>query len=428
MIRHTLRVVIPAFALILVYALPVQADYEAGKRAWDEMRPAEALREWRAAADGGEGRAMLALGRLYMRGLGAPQDFIEAHKWFNLAASRGEIAAAKERDALAAKMTPKQVATAQERARSWQPGLGEGRTDDSVWEARGSSSGGEGRESPKRNSAWAEPEGGRKDYKKALAHAVGEDPKASGSGDYLAVLRNLEKKERKAREEAKRKAEEERKAREEAKRKAEEERKAQEEAAKRKAEEERKAQEEAARGPSIEETIAWLHHNLPYIEVQHEHEDRVSENHIGGNKDAYPTGYWVEIPNATHGSRTAKYILKLYHQQSYLKRTYFPDKYTEYKYDDKSLYLSVNLKELSQDVGTYRSSNSKVNYKPVYFIRLRCQYESCVRIYKNRERVDESRIMDIFFAKGEMGYRLRAAFKNLIKLSGGKPPVSKKLF
>ena len=182
-------------------------------------------------------------------GLGAPQDYHRgAQVWFNLAAGRGEMAAAKERDALAAKMTPKQIATAQERARSWQPGLGEGRTDDSVWEARGSSSGGEGRESPKRNSAWAEPEGGRKDYKKALAHAVGEDPKASGSGDYLAVLRNLEKKKGSTRRSQAEGLREERKAREEAKRKAEEERKAQEEAAKRKAEEERKAQEEAARG------------------------------------------------------------------------------------------------------------------------------------------------------------------------------------
>ena len=121
MVRLALRVVIPSLALILICALPAQADYEAGKRAWDAMRPAEALKEWRAAADAGDRRAMLALGRLYMRGLGAPQDYIEAHVWFNLAAARGEMAAVKERDALAEKMTPQQIASAQERARSWRP-------------------------------------------------------------------------------------------------------------------------------------------------------------------------------------------------------------------------------------------------------------------------------------------------------------------
>ena len=246
MIRHTLRVVIPAFALILVYALPVQADYEAGKRAWDEMRPAEALKQWRAAADGGEGRAMLALGRLYMRGLGAPQDYIEAYVWFNLGAARGDLEAAKERDALAEKMTPKQIAAAQERARSWRPGAEERRTDDSVWEAKGSVGGDGAHESPKGKSEWAEPEDGLKDYEKALAHAVGENPKATGSGDYLAVLRDLEKKEKEAREAAERKAAEKKKAREAAERKAAEEKKARE-AAERKAAEKKKAREAAER-------------------------------------------------------------------------------------------------------------------------------------------------------------------------------------
>ena len=108
--------------LALVSAPLARADYEAGQRAWDAGHPERALAEWRAAADGGDRRAMLALGRLYVKGLGAPQDYIEAYKWFNLAASRGERAALPERDALAAKMTPQQVATAQERAAAWRPG------------------------------------------------------------------------------------------------------------------------------------------------------------------------------------------------------------------------------------------------------------------------------------------------------------------
>ena len=112
--------------LALGCALLAWADYDAGQRAWDAGQPVEALSLWRAAADTGDQRAMLALGRLYAQGLGTPQDYIEAHKWFNLAASRGEAAAVRARDALAEKMAPQQVAMAQERAAVWQPGIGRG--------------------------------------------------------------------------------------------------------------------------------------------------------------------------------------------------------------------------------------------------------------------------------------------------------------
>lgn len=140
MVRCAVWTAISMLAFTLICALPAQADYEAGKRAWDAMRPAEALKEWRSAANAGDKRAMLALGRLYMRGLGAPQDYIEAHMWLNMAAARGEMAAAKERDALAEKMTPQQVATAQERARSWRPGGGEKKKASSLPTAKPSAS------------------------------------------------------------------------------------------------------------------------------------------------------------------------------------------------------------------------------------------------------------------------------------------------
>ena len=99
----------------------VQADYADGQRAWDAGRHSEALGEWQAAANAGDAKAMLALGRLYVQGLGAPQDYVQAHKWFNLAASRGEAEAVTERDALAARMAPEQVAEAQKQAAAWQP-------------------------------------------------------------------------------------------------------------------------------------------------------------------------------------------------------------------------------------------------------------------------------------------------------------------
>ena len=113
---------VPVLALALVATFPASADFDAGQRAWDAGNMDDALSEWRAAANEGDRRAMLALGRLHLQGLGVVQDYVEAHKWLNLAASRGEAEALGERDALAAKMTTAQIANAQERAAAWRPG------------------------------------------------------------------------------------------------------------------------------------------------------------------------------------------------------------------------------------------------------------------------------------------------------------------
>ena len=64
------------------------------------------------------------LGLLYERGQGVPQDYVQAHMWLNLAASHEKISGAVEdRDKLASKMTPAQIAEAQKLAREWNPKL-----------------------------------------------------------------------------------------------------------------------------------------------------------------------------------------------------------------------------------------------------------------------------------------------------------------
>jgi hypothetical protein len=50
-----------------------------------------------------------------------PQDYAIAHMWLNLAAAGGAKVAAELRDAVAAKMTPSQIAEAQKLAREWKP-------------------------------------------------------------------------------------------------------------------------------------------------------------------------------------------------------------------------------------------------------------------------------------------------------------------
>ena len=117
MIRWVIRAGFLVATLLAV--LSARAEFDAGQRAWDAGDTNEALIQWRAGAAAGERLSMLALGRLYVQGLGVIQDYVEAHKWLNLAASRGEAAALRERDVLAEKMTPQQIAAAQERAVSW---------------------------------------------------------------------------------------------------------------------------------------------------------------------------------------------------------------------------------------------------------------------------------------------------------------------
>jgi hypothetical protein len=90
--------------------------------------PVEAARWYRGAAELGNASAQYNLGVMCRSGDGVPQDDGEAYRWFTLAA-RGfaEAKAAtrdlalRHRDDVAARMTPAQVAAAQERVRTWPP-------------------------------------------------------------------------------------------------------------------------------------------------------------------------------------------------------------------------------------------------------------------------------------------------------------------
>ena len=107
---------------VLICTAAARADFKSGQAAWDAGRHVEAVKEWRAAALVNDVRAMLALGRAFVKGLGVPQDYVDAHKWLNLAAGRGSAEAAAERDALAARMTAEERAEARKLARAWRTG------------------------------------------------------------------------------------------------------------------------------------------------------------------------------------------------------------------------------------------------------------------------------------------------------------------
>lgn len=98
----------------------VGAMYAMGKDGYP-VNFKEAERFSRLAAEQGDKQSMAYLGSMYTFGRGVPQDFVLAHMWFNLAGTYGDNEAQQLRDEVALKMTPAQIAEAQQLARVWKP-------------------------------------------------------------------------------------------------------------------------------------------------------------------------------------------------------------------------------------------------------------------------------------------------------------------
>jgi TPR repeat protein len=77
-------------------------------------------------ADGGSlapvnatGEVFFELGMMYASGRSVPTDLVSAHKWFNLAAMRGNCEATRLRREIAEEMSAAEIAAAQRAARDW---------------------------------------------------------------------------------------------------------------------------------------------------------------------------------------------------------------------------------------------------------------------------------------------------------------------
>ena len=84
--------------------------------------------QWlRRAAAQGQPYGQLLLGGAYTLGLGVPQNYSEAHKWLNLAASqfppdsKERNSAEEQRDQVETHMSPTEIAAARDAARDWSP-------------------------------------------------------------------------------------------------------------------------------------------------------------------------------------------------------------------------------------------------------------------------------------------------------------------
>ncbi len=80
---------------------------------------AEAARWYQLAAEQGDAWAQRLLGDMYYLGRGVPRDYVQAHMWFNLAAAQGDTDAVRLRDDVATSMMPDQIAEAQKLAWEW---------------------------------------------------------------------------------------------------------------------------------------------------------------------------------------------------------------------------------------------------------------------------------------------------------------------
>ena len=75
---------------------------------------AEAVKLYRLAAEQGLADAQTLLGLIYARGTDVPEDYVVAYAWLNLAAAQGHELARENKDRLQPRMTPNQIARAQE--------------------------------------------------------------------------------------------------------------------------------------------------------------------------------------------------------------------------------------------------------------------------------------------------------------------------
>jgi len=72
-----------------------------------------------AGAANATGDVFFQLGMVYSTGKDAPPDYVAAHKWFNLAAMRGNREAVRLRREIAEQMSEAEIALAQRAARAW---------------------------------------------------------------------------------------------------------------------------------------------------------------------------------------------------------------------------------------------------------------------------------------------------------------------
>jgi len=122
--KHCTRILAAASAVAMTVLAAGTAGAQSSQQAaaaYESGNYEMALQGFRSLAYQGNAEAQYNLGVIYANGRGVPQDYVVAHMWFNLAASRGDQEAAEMRDSIEKSMSAVQVAEAQKMAREWKP-------------------------------------------------------------------------------------------------------------------------------------------------------------------------------------------------------------------------------------------------------------------------------------------------------------------
>ncbi|MFD2205091.1 peptidoglycan-binding protein [Kiloniella antarctica] len=97
------------------------ASFDEAMEAFENRDYTSAYQDFSSIAQTGDRDAQFMLGYVYSKGYGTPQDYVEAHKWFNLASSQGDREARRARDSLTKFMSAQQISRAQQLATEWKP-------------------------------------------------------------------------------------------------------------------------------------------------------------------------------------------------------------------------------------------------------------------------------------------------------------------
>lgn len=117
----TLRLAVLVIGSLLFVPISASADFEAGSRAFETKDYSTAFSQWKTAADQGNTKSQYRLGKLYEEGRGIPQNYVQAHLYYNLAAAQGSDEARSARNAVAGKMVKEELAQARKLAAAWKP-------------------------------------------------------------------------------------------------------------------------------------------------------------------------------------------------------------------------------------------------------------------------------------------------------------------
>ena len=97
----------------------LQGDYATALKEFRKGDYATALKKFRVLAKRGHAEAQYYLGFMYRDGHGVVLDYVQAHKWYNIAGANGEILGSENRNMIAKQMTSADISKAQKLAREW---------------------------------------------------------------------------------------------------------------------------------------------------------------------------------------------------------------------------------------------------------------------------------------------------------------------